>query len=70
MAKLRFTIEQRTRLIGYLIASTAMLLLFSLIQTFSGQSRFDLTFDGALCLAATVICPLPFFGAIAAQFRL
>jgi len=52
MTKLGLPIEQRTRLIVYLIASTTTLLLFSIIQTLSGQSRFDLTFGGGLCLAA------------------
>ena len=69
MAKFRFTIEQRTRLTGYLIASTAMLLLFSLIQTLSGQSRFDLALGGALCLAIAAICLLPLFSAIGSKLK-
>ena len=70
MTKLRFTIEQRTRLISYLIASTTMLLLFSVIQTLSGQSRFDLTFGGASCLAIAAICLLPLLAAFVRQFKL
>ena len=45
--KLGIPVELRTRLIGYLIASTTTFLLFSLVQTLSGRARFDMTFGGA-----------------------
>ena len=70
MTKLGLPIEQRTRLIVYLIASTSMLLLFSIIQTLSGQSRFDLTFGGGLCLAASAICLAPLFFTLGRQLKL
>ena len=69
MAKFRFTIEQRTRLIGYLIASSTMMLLFSVVQTLSGRARFDLTFGGGLCLAVAAICLLPLFGGIGSRLK-
>ena len=65
MAKLGFPTEQRNRLIGCLIASTTMLLVFSVVQTLGGQSRFDLTVSGGFCLTVSGVCLLPLLSAFA-----
>ncbi|MFT7632259.1 MAG: hypothetical protein ACI87E_003311 [Mariniblastus sp.] len=53
---------RRTRIVGYLIASTSMFLLFSLVQTLNGRARYDLTVSGSLLLIAASACLLPVLG--------
>ncbi len=66
LLKLGIPVERRTRLIGYLIASTTTFLLFSLTQTLDGRARFDLTLSGTLLLIISFFCLLPLLTALVA----
>lgn len=59
LAKLGIGSKERQRLLTFAIAAIAALLVFSMLQTFSGRSRFDLGFAGAVSLSVAVLLMLP-----------
>ncbi len=67
LMKAGIPLEQRTRLIGYLIASTAAFLMFSIVQTLSGKGRFDMTTEGALLIVFSTGCLLPLVWTLAVR---
>ena len=57
--KLGIPLEKRIQLVRFLIAATSAFLAFSLIQTYAGRARFDLTITSALPLTASLIFLAP-----------
>lgn len=73
MRKLNIRSEKRLELLRFSIASTTAFLIFSLVQTFSGRARFDLSLAGAVALIITFLLCLPvikgFLWAVQDEFR-
>ncbi len=58
-ARLGLSLPQRVSAIRYSIASMGSLLIYSLVQTLLGKSRFDLNVPGATLLALSILLLLP-----------
>jgi hypothetical protein len=59
MAKLGIDSPQKQSLLMFAIGAIAAMLVFSIVQTFSGRARFDLGFAGAASLTVALLLMVP-----------
>ena len=64
MSKLGMSLNQRYRMVGLSIASMAIFLVFSLVQTLNGRSRFDLNLTSGVLMIVAVLLLIPVTAAI------